>query len=109
MSKKLGRSIIVLNKPGAATMVGTAEAAKAAPDGTTMLFAANTNLINNIALFDKLPYDPVNDFAPVVRLVALPLMIFRESEGAVQNASRWWNTQKSGQGDAGVGRCRKHH
>ncbi|MEZ5765716.1 MAG: tripartite tricarboxylate transporter substrate-binding protein [Xanthobacteraceae bacterium] len=75
MSKKLGRSIIVLNKPGAATMVGTAEAAKAAPDGTTMLFAANTNLINNIALFDKLPYDPVNDFAPVARLVALPLMI----------------------------------
>lgn len=75
MAKKLGRSIIVLNKPGAATLVGTSDAAKAAPDGTTMLFAANTNLINNIALFDKLPYDPINDFAPVARLVALPLMI----------------------------------
>jgi hypothetical protein len=36
------------------------------------LFAANTNLINNIALFDKLSYDPVNDFVPVARLVARP-------------------------------------
>lgn len=75
MSKTLGRQIIVLNKPGAASLVGTTDAAKAAPDGLTLLFAANTNLINNIALFDKLPYDPVNDFAPVIRLVALPLMI----------------------------------
>jgi tripartite-type tricarboxylate transporter receptor subunit TctC len=75
MSKQLGRQIIVLNKPGAASLVGTTDAARAAPDGTTLLFAANTNLINNIALFDKLPYDPVNDFAPVARLVALPLMI----------------------------------
>ena len=75
MSKQLARQIIVLNKPGAASLVGTTDAARAAPDGTTLLFAANTNLINNIALFDKLPYDPVNDFAPVARLVALPLMI----------------------------------
>lgn len=67
--------LIVLNKPGAATLVGTTDAAKAAPDGLTMLFAANTNLINNIALFDKLPYDPINDFSPVAKLVALPLMI----------------------------------
>lgn len=75
MSKSLNRTIIVLNKPGAASLVGTTEAAKAAPDGTTLLFAANTNLINNIALFDTLPYDPVKDFAPVARLVGLPLML----------------------------------
>ena len=75
MSKQMNRTIVVLNKPGAATLVGTTEAARSAPDGTTLLFAANTNLVNNIALFDKLPYDPVNDFAPVVKLVALPLMI----------------------------------
>lgn len=75
MKRLLQRPVLVLNKPGAGTSIGNAFAAKSEPDGNTVLLGANSGLINNIGLFDTLPYDPVNDFAPVVLLTTLPLMI----------------------------------
>jgi tripartite-type tricarboxylate transporter receptor subunit TctC len=60
----LGQPIVVINKPGAAGSVGLAEVGKAAPDGYTIgTFNAITNAI--VPHMRKVPYDPVNDFAPI--------------------------------------------
>ena len=61
----LGAKVIVENRPGANTNLGSVHVAKAQPDGRTLLLAG-TALIVNVAFYkDKLPYDPIKDFAPV--------------------------------------------
>ena len=56
---------IVENRPGAGTVIGTELVAKAPPDGHTLLLAVTSHAVN-ATLVDKLPFDPVKDFAPVV-------------------------------------------
>ena len=63
-SQQLGQAVIVENRPGAGTIVGTEAVAKADPDGYTLLLGASANLTLNPALYAKLPYDP-KDFVPV--------------------------------------------
>jgi len=63
----LGQTIIVENRPGAGGAIGTASVAKAAPDGTTLIFAASSH--NVTALLAEQPaYDPIRDFAPVANI-----------------------------------------
>jgi tripartite-type tricarboxylate transporter receptor subunit TctC len=61
----LGQTVIVENKTGSGTLVGTDSAAKASPDGYTLLLAGLPNIVLNIGLYPKLPYDPAKDFALV--------------------------------------------
>jgi tripartite-type tricarboxylate transporter receptor subunit TctC len=64
MAKDLGASIIIENKPGAGTIIGTQVVAGSAPDGYTLLMGTFANAVNP-SLNSKLPYDPHRDFAPV--------------------------------------------
>jgi tripartite-type tricarboxylate transporter receptor subunit TctC len=64
MMKDLGGSIIIENKPGAGTIIGTQSVAGSEPDGYTLLMATFANAVNP-SLYAKLPYDPHADFAPV--------------------------------------------
>ncbi len=64
MAKDLGVSVIVENKPGAGTIIGTQAVATSAPDGYTLLMGTFANAVNP-TLQAKLPYDPHKDFAPV--------------------------------------------
>jgi tripartite-type tricarboxylate transporter receptor subunit TctC len=57
-SQQLGQPVIVENRPGAGTIVGTEAVAKADPDGYTLLLGASANLALNPGLYKKLPYDP---------------------------------------------------
>jgi tripartite-type tricarboxylate transporter receptor subunit TctC len=61
----LGQPVVVENKPGSGTVVGTEAAAKAAADGHTLLLGALSNLALNPGLYARLPYDPARDFKPV--------------------------------------------
>ncbi|HEY7239756.1 MAG TPA: tripartite tricarboxylate transporter substrate binding protein [Burkholderiales bacterium] len=74
LSKRLGQPFIVENVPGASGDIGTAKAAKAAPDGYTLLFAYSSHVVN-LSLFDKVPYDPVRDFAPITLAAASPAVL----------------------------------
>ena len=65
MSADFGQAIVVDNRPGANTVIGAQLAAKAAPDGYTLLMAIDSTLVMNQYLYAHLPYDPLNDFAPV--------------------------------------------
>jgi tripartite-type tricarboxylate transporter receptor subunit TctC len=56
-------------------VVGTAAAAKAAPDGYTLLTGLSANMAVTPSLFAKLPYDPIRDFSPVAMLAEYPFAI----------------------------------
>jgi tripartite-type tricarboxylate transporter receptor subunit TctC len=71
----LGATVVVENKPGAASTVGGSYVAKAAPDGYTLLMATSTTLAISKALYKKLPYDPVADFTPITLVAAVPFSL----------------------------------
>jgi tripartite-type tricarboxylate transporter receptor subunit TctC len=60
-----GTPFVVENVPGAGSNVATDRVAKAAADGTTLLMGGNPSLVINPSLYDKLPFDPIKDFAPI--------------------------------------------
>lgn len=64
LSKRLGQQFVIDNRPGAGTMIGIEVAAKSPADGYTLLMGLSTLAINS-ALYKKVPYDPVRDFAPI--------------------------------------------
>lgn len=69
LSEAWGQPVVVENKTGAGGNIGTAEAARAAPDGYTLVIGINGPIAVNKALYEKLPYDPQKDLAPVSLLV----------------------------------------
>jgi tripartite-type tricarboxylate transporter receptor subunit TctC len=69
LSEQLGRQFYVENMPGASGNIGTGQAARAAPDGYTLLIAVNSHIINP-TLFERVPYDPYRDFEAVTLAVA---------------------------------------
>ncbi|HEX9673775.1 MAG TPA: tripartite tricarboxylate transporter substrate binding protein [Burkholderiales bacterium] len=71
MSPRLGQPLVVENRAGAAGNIGTALAARAAPDGYTLLLASVASFAMSPALLEKVPFDPINDFAPVTQAVVV--------------------------------------
>jgi tripartite-type tricarboxylate transporter receptor subunit TctC len=61
----LGQAVVVENRTGAGTLVGTEAAAKSPADGYTLLLGALSNIALNPGLYAKLPYDPLKDFTPI--------------------------------------------
>jgi tripartite-type tricarboxylate transporter receptor subunit TctC len=68
LGKELGTNIVVDNKPGANGMVATAEVARAAPDGYTLLISYTAATVANKLLMLKPPVDPLNDITPIARI-----------------------------------------
>lgn len=79
LSSRAGQQFFVDNRPGAGTTIGAAAAAKAKPDGYTVLF--NTSAFASTpAIFHKIPYDPLRDFAPITMGASTPnLMVIHPS------------------------------
>src|SRR5437660_2485473 len=74
MSEDRGQPVVVENRPGANTVLGAQQVAKAAPDGYTLLMAIDSTLTMNQFLYRTPPYDPTADFAPVT-LVAKTMQL----------------------------------
>lgn len=68
MTESTGQTVVIENKPGASAIIGAQTAARAAPDGYTVLITTNTTHAANEHLYKKLPYDPVKDFTAVTGL-----------------------------------------
>jgi tripartite-type tricarboxylate transporter receptor subunit TctC len=76
----LGQSIVIENKGGAGSIVGTEVVAKAEPDGYTLLLGQSGPISINPAVYKSLPYDPVKDLAPVTMLTGYPYILVVNSE-----------------------------
>ena len=75
LTEAIGQTVVVENLAGAGGTIGTARAAQAAPDGYTLMVGTPSTHGSNVAVYAKLSYDPVRDFAPVVLLGSSPLML----------------------------------
>ena len=74
LTESFGQPVVIDNRSGATTIIGTEIAAKSPPDGHTLLLISTTHAVNP-SLFKKLPYDPIKDFAPITLITATPFML----------------------------------
>jgi tripartite-type tricarboxylate transporter receptor subunit TctC len=84
LGRELGQPIVIENRGGAAGNVGTDAAAKAAPDGYTVLFTLSSHTINP-KLYDKLPFDVEKDFAPIGLAASIPQILVANPSLPVHN------------------------
>jgi tripartite-type tricarboxylate transporter receptor subunit TctC len=103
MRKTLGQPIIIENVSGAGGSIGTSRAARATPDGFTINLGTMGDVMN--AAFYSLPYDVLNDFAPISPLVEYPYILFARKTMAAQNLSELiaWLKANPDKASAGVG------
>lgn len=77
LTQELGHQVIVENKPGAGTNIGSDQVAKAKPDGYTLLMASSNNAVN-MSLFPKMSYDTVKDFSPITLVGYTPMVLLAQ-------------------------------
>ena len=75
LTERLGQQVVVENRPGAAGNIAMEQVARAAPDGYTLILGHIGTLAVNPAMFPKLPYDAIKDFAPVSLIAAVPNIV----------------------------------
>jgi tripartite-type tricarboxylate transporter receptor subunit TctC len=75
LSARIGRPVVVENKPGAGTMIGANYVATAKPDGYTLLMASADSLTTGIAIRRKPPFNPLSSFTPIGLLTLSPMVI----------------------------------
>ena len=103
LTESWGQAVTVDNRPGAGSIIGAETSAKAAPDGTTIFMGHIGTHGANPALYAKLPYDPVRDFAPVSLLVTIPNLLAVHPSLPVNNVRELIDLAKSKPGALNIG------
>ena len=75
LAKRLGKPVVIENRAGAGSTLGVGAAARAAPDGYTLVAAGLASLATSVAIHKKLAYDPTKDFAPVALIMRVPFVL----------------------------------
>jgi tripartite-type tricarboxylate transporter receptor subunit TctC len=112
LGESLGQPIVIEARPGAGGMLGTEVAARSAPDGYTLFMGNNSTHGSNPALYAKLPYDAVNDFAPIAFVASVPYALVVESSLPVNSVQQLIALAKSRPGRinyASAGTGSTHH
>lgn len=107
----LDATVVVENKPGAATSLGAEQVARSEPDGYTLLMATSTTLAINKSLYKKLAYDPVKDFAPIALVATVPFVLIVNPQLPVNTLSDFILYAKANPGlaYASAGNGSPHH
>ena len=99
----LGQTVVIENRPGAGGIIGTEAVAKAAPDGHTLLMVTAYAVVVNPFLYDRLPYNPDTDLAPVSLLGTAPFALFVSSTSGVNSFAELLARVKSNPGKTNGG------
>jgi tripartite-type tricarboxylate transporter receptor subunit TctC len=75
LTERVGKTVVVENRPGAGSVIGVAAAARALPDGYTLAMAGSAALATSVTIYKKLPYDPTRDFAPLAFIARIPFAL----------------------------------
>lgn len=94
LGKRLGQVVIVDNRPGAGTAIGTKAAALATPDGYTLLFGGVSSQVMN-PLINSVPFDPLTSFDPISMVNSLPLVLIAKHDLPVHNFAEFIALAKS--------------
>ena len=108
LAEKLGTSVVVENRPGAAGAIAAQFVARSAPDGRTLLVGSTSEIGVNPSLYPKLPYDVARDFAPVAALADTPMVLVVNPASPIKSAQDLVTRAKASPGQllfasAGVG------
>ena len=112
LSEALGQPVVIEARPGAGGALGTEAAARSAPDGYTLFMANNSTHGSNPALYAKLPYDAVKDFAPITLVAAVPYVLVVDPSLPVSSVDQLIALAKSKPGKmnyASAGNGSTHH
>ncbi len=86
LEEKFGKPVVVENRPGAGTNIGSNSVARAAPDGHTLLMATSTPMAINASLYKNLPFDPTTDFVPLALVAQSPFVLIAKTSLPVSSA-----------------------
>lgn len=103
--------VVVENMPGASGNIGTNAAARAAPDGNTIVVVTNS-FAQNVVLFKSIPYDPIKDFVPVIQLADVSFGLFVHTAVPAATATEFLQHTKAAPGKlnySSPGRGTPHH
>ena len=103
MGPELGQSVFVDNRAGAMGIIGHQFAKGAAADGYTVLYGSSGTLAINPALYRKLPYDPLKDFAPVVLLNSSPMLLVAANDTPVRSVPEMLAFARANRGKVNYG------
>jgi len=103
MGDGLGTSLIIDNKPGAGGAIGSDIAAKAAPDGYTLLLATSSTHSIGPSIYPKLPYDPVRDFTPIAHVGDAPSIMLVPNDAPAKTVREWIDYAKKNPGKLNYG------
>jgi tripartite-type tricarboxylate transporter receptor subunit TctC len=103
MGKRLNQSIVVVNRPGAAGNLGMAQAARARPDGYTLVISWTGPLATNLALYKDVGYDPQKDFAPIGRVGCTPNVLAVSKAMPVSSLKEFMDYSRANPGKVSYG------
>ena len=103
LSTRIGRTVVVENRAGAGGNVATEVAARAAPDGYTLLLGSVSSIAMGPALYKSVPYDPIKDFAPVTQAVTVPTLLLVHPSMSVRDVKGFVALAKRRPGTIDVG------
>ncbi len=87
LSALWGQPVVVDNKGGGNGIPAAESVARAKPDGLTIFATSAMTQAVNPALYDKLPYDPVNDFEPITRMGTSPFVLLVDAQSPIRSAA----------------------
>jgi tripartite-type tricarboxylate transporter receptor subunit TctC len=103
LSKSLGQTLVMDNKPGGQNVIGAQAAARSAADGHTFYFATTAALVTNAYLFKSMPYDPRKDFVPVAFVGKSPFAVLVRADSPIQNLQDLLARAKANTGKVSLG------